>query len=57
MHALAVEQGREVYVDPATGHYVYTALRLLRQGACCGRGCRHCPWPPAEQARAGRPGS
>ena len=57
IHALAVQQGREAYVDPFTGHYVFTALRLIAQGACCGRGCRHCPWPPEEQARAGRPGS
>ena len=57
LHDAAVARGQDVYLDPDTGHFVFTAIRLREQGACCGRGCRHCPWPPEEQARAGRPGS
>jgi hypothetical protein len=49
--------GQAGYVDPYSGLFVMTASGLLRQRSCCGRGCRHCPWPPEEQARAGRPGS
>jgi hypothetical protein len=54
-HAAAVAAGAETYRDPATGLMVLTAQTLARRGSCCGSGCRHCPYPPAEQARAGRP--
>ncbi len=57
LHDAAVQRGQGAYVDPETGHFVFTARRLLDQGACCGSGCRHCPWPPDEQRRAGRPGT
>ena len=30
---------------------------VARRVACCGSGCRHCPYPPDEQARAGPAGS
>lgn len=56
-HDTAEAQRRDGYMDPTTGYFVLTAGFLLRRGACCGNGCRHCPWPPDEQARAGRPGS
>jgi len=57
LHEAAVAAGQHGYVDPRTGLYVFTALGLKAQGACCGSGCMHCPYPPDEQARAGRPGA
>lgn len=56
-HAAACRRGEDGYVDPDTGNFAFTALGLQRRGWCCGRGCRHCPYPPAEQWRAGRPGA
>jgi hypothetical protein len=56
-HDDAVSRELDTYVDPRTGYYVMTAPCLLRRGHCCGTGCRHCPYPPEEQRRAGRPGS
>ena len=44
LHAEAVSQGRESYVDPDTGYRVITELGHLRRGKCCGCGCRHCPF-------------
>lgn len=54
-HAAAVAAGEDTYRDPATGFLVMTAPYLARRGRCCGSGCRHCPYPAEEQARAGRP--
>ena len=31
------------YIDES-GRLVFTAAYLLKQGACCGNGCRHCPY-------------
>jgi hypothetical protein len=56
-HASADAAGHDGYIDPDTGYFVMTAGSLRRRGYCCGNGCRHCPWPPEEQRRAGRPGS
>ena len=56
-HAEAVERGDAMYADPSTGLMVMTAATLAARGECCGSGCRHCPYPPDEQRRAGRPGS
>ena len=56
-HDAAEAQRRDGYMDPLTGYFVLTSGFLRRRGTCCGNGCRHCPWPPEEQARAGRPGS
>ncbi|MCE9630520.1 MAG: hypothetical protein K8S94_07365 [Planctomycetia bacterium] len=28
------------------GLLVYTAAYHLKRGACCGSGCRHCPYEP-----------
>jgi hypothetical protein len=44
LHKTACEQGRNTYVDPATGYQVMTSKALLRQGKCCGNSCRHCPY-------------
>jgi hypothetical protein len=27
------------------GRWIFTAAYLLKRGACCGSGCRHCPYP------------
>lgn len=53
-HAEAIARGEETYVDPATGYFVLTAATLRARGACCGSGCRHCPYSPAEQRAARR---
>lgn len=55
IHRAACRRGDTGYVDPESGLMVLTARYLLRRGYCCGTGCRHCPYPPDEQARAGRP--
>ncbi|MCB9795281.1 MAG: hypothetical protein H6741_21470 [Alphaproteobacteria bacterium] len=56
-HDLAVARGESLYRDPGSGRWVMTAKYLTDRGYCCGNGCRHCPYPPEEQRRAGRPGS
>ena len=57
IHDRAVALGLRHYVDPETGYWVFTAIQLKDKGACCGQGCRHCPWSTEEQRRAGRPGA
>jgi len=44
-HDAAVADGRDGYVDPATGYVVFTAVYLADRGTCCANGCRHCPYP------------
>jgi hypothetical protein len=44
LHSAACERGEEQYVDPATGYLVFTELKHLARGHCCGSGCRHCPY-------------
>lgn len=56
-HEAANAKGELMYRDPVSGLFVMTAGSLARRGYCCGKGCRHCPYPPEEQRRAGRPGS
>jgi hypothetical protein len=56
-HDAAVRAGRQLYEDPETGAVVFTSVALAAHGACCGSGCRHCPYPPDEQRRVGRPGA
>ncbi|WBB81793.1 DUF5522 domain-containing protein [Micromonospora sp. WMMD882] len=43
-HAAALAAGQAGYSDPSTGLFVLTAGFLADRGACCGRGCRHCPY-------------
>ena len=43
-HAAAVAAGDPGYLDPRTGLFVLTAAELAARGACCGQGCRHCPY-------------
>lgn len=57
LHDRAVAQGQAGYFDPDSGLFVLTAAHLRKQPTCCGKGCRHCPWPPEAQRAAGRPGS
>lgn len=54
-HDVAAARGDAGYLDPTTGLFVLTATYLRTRGYCCGNGCRHCPYPADEQARAGRP--
>lgn len=56
-HRAAIDTGAPAYVDHETGYLVMTERTLADRGSCCGSGCRHCPYPPDEQARAGRPAS
>ena len=42
MHRHAVLEGKDTYIDPASGYSVFTQLYLQRR-PCCGNGCRHCP--------------
>jgi Family of unknown function (DUF5522) len=44
-HDAAVDAGQAGYLDPDTGLFVLTAAYLAGRGTCCGRGCRHCPYP------------
>ena len=44
LHGEACTRGRPSYTDPATGYEVFTAEFLSRRGACCNKGCRHCPY-------------
>ncbi len=47
-HDAAVARGEDTYVDPSTGLLVMTAQALWDRGRCCDTGCRHCPYPGAE---------
>lgn len=35
-------EGVDYYLE--NGYLVFTAHYLLKRGACCGSGCRHCPY-------------
>jgi 2-iminoacetate synthase ThiH len=37
-------EGKEYYLDEATGYLVFTAYYHLKRGYCCHSGCRHCPF-------------
>ena len=56
-NARAEARGEAGYIDPRSGLFVLTGAWLAARGSCCGKGCRHCPYPPEEQRRAGRPQS
>lgn len=45
LHADACAMGVATYTDPSSGYQVMTADFLRKRGACCGSGCRHCPYP------------
>ena len=47
-HDAAVAEGAVGYLDPSTGLFVMTASYLASVGACCGQGCRHCPYPTSD---------
>ena len=55
-HRAAIEAGRPGYPDPATGLYVMTSVHLRDRGWCCDRGCRHCPYQPADRPAGDDPG-
>ena len=55
LHQAACKRGDNSYRDPQSGFFVLTAHYLSGRGYCCGAGCRHCPYPPDEQEKAGRP--
>jgi len=44
LHRAACDAGRDTYIDPSSGYQVLTSKALLKQGACCGNSCRHCPY-------------
>jgi len=44
LHEEACKDGKESYIDPRTGYLVFTKLKHLKRGKCCGSGCRHCPY-------------
>ncbi len=52
-HARAVDEGRDTYLDPASGLVVMTALALWRNDDCCRSGCRHCPYHDGPRVRPG----
>lgn len=44
LHKEAVKEEKSFYSDPQTGLTVFTAIYLYKKEACCGSGCRHCPF-------------
>ncbi len=44
VHAQAMADGEDGYLDPSTGFFVFTADFLAHRGYCCSNGCRHCPY-------------
>jgi hypothetical protein len=44
----ALVEDEDFYWEGAT--MVFTARFHLKRGACCGSGCRHCPYSPRHQA-------
>ncbi|MBU3629664.1 DUF5522 domain-containing protein [Polynucleobacter sp. AP-Melu-500A-A1] len=44
LHRATCDAGRDTYIDPVSGYQVLTSKALLKQGACCGNSCRHCPY-------------
>ena len=55
LHTAACVRQQNGYIDPQSGFFVLTEIYLKKRGACCGAGCRHCPYPAEEQKAAGRP--
>jgi len=48
-------EGTDYYLEE--GKYVFTSHYHLKRGYCCGSGCRHCPYPKEEDAKASRKGN
>ena len=44
------DEQKDWYIDKETGKSVMTREYLLKQGSCCGSGCRHCPYLKEENA-------
>lgn len=44
LHSAAVESGRDGYIDPETGFFVFSSIYHKKRGYCCESGCRHCPF-------------
>lgn len=42
-------EGEDYYFE--NGLLVMTAKYLRERGYCCGNGCRHCPYPNADQSK------
>ena len=40
---MKITEGEDFYFDER-GRMILTAKYLLKQGNCCGNGCRHCPF-------------
>ena len=53
MKLLAERMQTDRYLDP-DGRVVFTERFLVRQGHCCGNGCRHCPYEPKHRPGAVR---
>lgn len=43
-HSQALKHNKNFYIDPETGHKVFTSKYLLNQNKCCKNNCRHCPY-------------
>jgi len=43
-HQVAMDEGRNGYLDPKSGAWVFTAAAHAARGFCCENGCRHCPF-------------
>ncbi len=48
-HRQAIAEGRDGYIDPSTGYFVFTVRYLSDRGKCCQSGCRHCPYKRDER--------
>lgn len=38
-----LESSKDYYID-ASGLLVFTREYLIKEGTCCGNGCKHCPY-------------
>ena len=54
LHKATCDRQANGYIDPRNGFFVLSAYYLEERGHCCGSGCRHCPYSPEEQRKAGR---
>ena len=53
LHKIAVSKGETTYTDPKSGYQVFTK-ETLKKKPCCGNGCRHCPYKPADSSFSNR---